>query len=56
VVYTPPERPFFCVENQSCSTDAHNLYSQGLQEAAHLTILDPGDSLAAWIEIAVSAQ
>ncbi len=54
VVYTPAGRPFFCLENQSCSTDAHNLYAQGLQKAAHLTILDPGESISAGIEIMVS--
>ena len=55
-VYTPLGRPFFCVENQSCSTDAHNLYAQGGREAAHLVILDPGQSLAAWVEFEVSDQ
>ncbi len=54
VVYTPSERPFFCLENQSCSTDAHNLYAQGMQEAAHLTILEPGESLKASITFQVS--
>ena len=44
VVYTPPQAPYLCVENQSCSTDAHNLYARGLTEAAHLTILDPGQT------------
>ena len=44
VVYTPPEAPYFCVENQSCSTDAHNLHTRGLTEAAHLTILEPGQT------------
>ena len=56
VIYTPRDRPFFCVENQSCSTDAHNLYVRGLAKEAHLIILEPGESLAAWIEIAVSDQ
>lgn len=54
VVYTPPERPFFCIENQSSSTDAHNLYSRGMEHEAHLTVLPPGASLSAWIEMAVS--
>jgi len=54
VVYTPPEHPFFCIENQSSSTDAHNLYSKGLEKEAHLTVLPPGASLSAWIEMAVS--
>jgi len=53
VVYTPGGRPFFCLENQSCSTDAHNLYAQGFQEAAHLTILEPGESLSASITFEV---
>ena len=56
VVYTPPTRPFFCVESQSCSTDAHNLHARGLEQEAHLTILKPGEALAAWVEIAVSDQ
>jgi len=56
VVYTPAGSPFFCIENQSCSTDAHNLYARGLEEAAHLTVLDPGESLTASIEIAVGEQ
>lgn len=54
VVFTPPGAPFFCVENQSCSTDAHNLYAQGLEEAAHLAVLDPGESFEAWIEFSIS--
>ncbi|MBC7236318.1 MAG: hypothetical protein H5T69_10785 [Chloroflexi bacterium] len=56
VVYTPQGRPYFCIENQSCSTDAHNLYARGLQEAAHLAILEPGQSLEASVEIEVSEQ
>jgi aldose 1-epimerase len=54
VVYTPPAFPFFCVENQSCSTDAHNLYARGLTDEARLTILGPGESLETWVEIQVS--
>ena len=53
VVYTPHGMPFFCVENQSCSTDAHNLHAQGLVEAAHLAILDPGESHTSWVELTV---
>lgn len=56
VIYTPVGRPFFCVENQSCSTDAHNLYAKGFTEAAHLTVLDPGESQTAWIEFQISEQ
>jgi aldose 1-epimerase len=42
VVYTPPGKPFFCIENQTSSTDAHNLYEQGLKKQAHLQIVEPG--------------
>ena len=56
VVYTPQGMQFFCVENQSCSTDAHNLHARGLEKEAHLTILEPGELLTAWVEISVSDQ
>lgn len=56
VIYTPQRSAFFCIENQSCSTDAHNLYAQGLKKEAHLSILAPGETLSAWIEIKVSDQ
>ena len=56
VVYTPPGKPYFCIENQSGSTDAHNLASQGFEDAAHLAILQPGESLSAWIMLQVQDQ
>jgi aldose 1-epimerase len=49
VVWTP-DRPFFGIESQTCSTDAHNLYSQDLQDAAHLQICPPGETLSGWVE------
>jgi aldose 1-epimerase len=54
VVYTPPPAPFFCVENQSCSTNAHNLHNEGLVAEASLSILNPGESLKAAIVFGVS--
>ncbi len=39
VVFTPDQRACFCVENQTCSTNAHNLYARGLKEESHLTLL-----------------
>lgn len=50
VVYTPAEREFFCVENQTCSTDAHNLYARGLNDVAHLMIAEPGQKHSGWVE------
>ena len=54
VVYTPTQAPFFCCENQSCSTNAHNLYNQGLVEEAQLSILEPGEKLEATITFNVT--
>jgi aldose 1-epimerase len=44
VVYTPPDKPFFCIENQTSSTDAHNLYARGKKREAHLQVIAPGKS------------
>ena len=39
VVFTPPGQPFFCLENLTSSPDAHNLFSRGSREAAHLLVI-----------------
>jgi aldose 1-epimerase len=49
VVFTP-DRDYFCIENQTCSTDAHNLYSRGLVKESHLQILQPGKKTGGWVE------
>ena len=41
VVFTPPARPTFCIENQTSSTDAHNLHARGLAREAHLIVVEP---------------
>jgi aldose 1-epimerase len=43
VIFTPKQLPSFCIESQTCSTDAINLYHQGaaFQEAAHLLEVKP---------------
>jgi aldose 1-epimerase len=41
VVYTPA-RPTFCIENQTSSTDAHNLFARGLKRESHLLVVGPG--------------
>lgn len=50
VVFSPDGKPAFCVENQTCSTDAHNLYANELTRAAHLQIVDPGDTHSGHVE------
>lgn len=43
VVYTPASTPFFCVEHQTCSTNAINLHQQaGGKRLAHLLEVAPG--------------
>ena len=55
VIYTPPaeDSPFFCLENQTCSTDAINLYQQGLKEMAHLLEVHPGETRTGFIQYTV---
>lgn len=49
VVWTP-KQPYFGIESQTCSTDAHNLDANGHKEAAHLQICDPGQTMTGWVE------
>lgn len=42
VVWTP-DRGYFGIENQTCSTDAHNLASQGMGDVAHLQVCPTGE-------------
>jgi aldose 1-epimerase len=49
VAYTP-DRPFFCLENQTCSTDAHNLASEGRNTVAHLLECPPSKKMSGWVE------
>ncbi len=50
VLYTPPEKPWFCVENQTCSTDAHNLFAKGLTKESHLQVVEPGHSASGHVD------
>ncbi len=51
VLYTPKDAAWFCVEDQTCSTDAHNLYARGLKQESHLQIVEPGKTQSGWIEL-----
>jgi aldose 1-epimerase len=42
VVFTP-KADFFCIENQTCATDAHNLYGKGYQRESGLQLLKPAE-------------
>lgn len=54
VVYTGEKENFVCVESQTCSTDAHNLDSQGLTAVAHLIRVKPGGVHHGWIEYQIN--
>jgi len=49
VVWTP-DRPYMGIENQTCSTDAHNLASQGKNDVAHLQVCPPKEKRNGWVE------
>jgi len=44
VFYSPRGEPFFCIENQTCSTDAHNLHARGFEREAGLKVVPPGSA------------
>jgi len=43
VVFLPSKAPFFCIENQTCSTDAHNMYDSGFETISGLEIAEPNE-------------
>ena len=55
VIFTPQQIPAVCVESQTCSTDAINLYQQSapLREAAHLLEVQPGEAYSGAIQYSV---
>ena len=42
--------PFFCLENQTCPTNALNLLAKGLGQEAHVIELDPGQEHTGYIK------
>jgi aldose 1-epimerase len=54
VVYTPRGEKYFCVENQTCSTDAHNLFDRGFIRESGLKFVAPGATHTGSVTYAVS--
>lgn len=50
VVFTPPNQPFFCIENQSCSTNTHNMYAKGYKELSGLERVLPRERQEGYIQ------
>jgi aldose 1-epimerase len=53
VVYTPRGERYFCVENQTCSTDAHNLHARGFIRESGLRTVAPGTACTGSVTYAV---
>jgi aldose 1-epimerase len=48
--YTPLDEPFFCLEMQTCSADAHNLDAAGYEKAAHLLTIKSNEKSSGWLD------
>ena len=56
VVYSPAGLPYFCIETQTCSTNAHNLYRRGLHEISGLSIVASGEHKTGRVRYTVSPE
>jgi len=56
VVYTPSGKPFVCIENQTCSTDAHNMHEAGFIRESNLILVPPGGTKRGWINMRFSSE
>ncbi|HEY5584618.1 MAG TPA: aldose 1-epimerase [Ruminiclostridium sp.] len=50
VIYTPKGKNYFCLENQTCATNAHNLYDQGMEEISGLKFVDPNSKFGGFVQ------
>jgi aldose 1-epimerase len=56
VLYTPRAEKYFCLENQTCSTDAHNLADRGFAGESGLKTVKPDAVHAGTVAYAVRFQ
>jgi aldose 1-epimerase len=56
VVYSPAGMPYFCIETQTCSTNAHNLYHRGLHEISGLVMVAPGEHNTGRVRYTISSE
>lgn len=56
VVYTPHDRPGFCIEPQTCSTNFINLHGQGFIDESGLLVLPAGQTFTCRIDYTVEKQ
>lgn len=53
VLYSPFGKDYFCIENQTCSTDAHNLFERGFKTQSGLKFAAAGQIRSGTIKYAV---
>ena len=53
VVYTPHDRPGFCIEPQTCSTNFINMHEQGLVDESGLLTLPAGKTFTCQVDLKV---
>lgn len=51
VIYTPKGKHFFCMENQTCATNAHNLHDQGKVDISGLKFVEPQSKFEGYVQI-----
>ncbi|MDO5378755.1 MAG: aldose 1-epimerase [Clostridia bacterium] len=56
VVFTPHDRPGFCIEPQTNATDAFNLHARGLVDESGLLILPAGQTFEGTVDFAVEKR
>ena len=56
VVYTPHDRPGFCIEPQTNATNFINMYAQGLVDESGLMTLPAGKTFACWIDFTLDKR
>ncbi|MDR3051755.1 MAG: aldose 1-epimerase [Oscillospiraceae bacterium] len=56
IVFTPKDRPGFCIEHQTCATDALNLHARGLLQEAGLLVLPAGQAWNGWVRLDVAVD
>ncbi len=50
VIYTPKGQRYFCMENQTCATNAHNMYNQGMEDISGLKFVEPNSRFGGFVE------
>lgn len=55
IIFTPHDRPGFCLEHQTCSTDFINLYAKGFVDESGILILQPGQEFNAYVDLKCEA-